>query len=160
MKRYHLYDTQAGRVIKSGVPWPRADGGPIEGLADHLLYLEILPPPQAPAFDVTKEVLGVTETLDLEARQVVRGWEIKARAVPPHVTAAQLRRWLLRAGLLPQVEAALAAMPAGQVREEALIQWEYSIVYERGHPLVAALGGILGLDTAAIDAAFVAAAQL
>ena len=58
------------------------------------------------------------------------------------------------------VDAQIAAIPDVPTRERAQIEWEYATAYPHTHPLVAQLGAALGLTPAAIDAAFVAAAQL
>lgn len=76
--------------------------------------------------------------------------------VPQSVSAYQARAALLAAGLLSQVEAAVAAAPDEIVR----IAWEYATVVRRQSPFIAAIGPALGLDAAAIDTLFVAAAAI
>ena len=80
-------------------------------------------------------------------------------AVPEVVTMRQARLALLGAGLLAQVDAAIASMPEPQ-RTAASIEWEYSNALQRSNPFVSQLGAALGLDDAAIDAMFVEAAKL
>lgn len=80
-------------------------------------------------------------------------------AVPEVVTMRQARLALLGAGLLAQVDAAIASMPEPQ-RTAASIEWEYSNALQRSNPFVAQLGAALGIDDAAIDALFVAASKL
>jgi hypothetical protein len=67
----------------------------------------------------------------------------------------QARLALLGAGMLDDVEAAIAAAPRA-VR----IEWEYATQIERASPLVAAIAAELDLDAPALDALFAAAAQL
>jgi hypothetical protein len=74
---------------------------------------------------------------------------------PPAVTMRQARLALLGAGMLDDVEAAIAAAPRA-VR----IEWEYATQIERASPLVAAIAAELDLDAPALDALFAAAAQL
>lgn len=81
-------------------------------------------------------------------------------AIPSQITARQLRLWLAGAGLLDQIDAALAAIPDDMARTTAQIEWEYATSFERSHALIASIGTAIGLDDAQIDAAFVAAAQL
>lgn len=76
--------------------------------------------------------------------------------VPQSVSAYQARAALLAAGLLPQAEAAVVAAPDEIVR----IAWEYATVVRRQSPFISALAPALGLDDAAIDALFVAAAAI
>lgn len=75
--------------------------------------------------------------------------------VPASVTPRQARLALLGAGLLATVESQIAALP-----QAAQIEWEFANTIDRGSGLISALGGALGLDDAAIDALFIAAATL
>jgi len=75
------------------------------------------------------------------------------------VSMRQARLALLGAGLMPQVAAALEALPSPQ-REAAQIEWEYSNEVHRYRLFVQTLGATLGLTNAQLDALFVAAAQL
>ena len=80
-------------------------------------------------------------------------------AVPKEVTMRQARLALLAAGLLDQVDAAIASMPEPQ-KKAASIEWEYSNALQRSNPFVTHLGAALGLDESGIDALFVEAAKL
>lgn len=80
--------------------------------------------------------------------------------VPSHVTARQARQALLLAGLLDSVPAALQSLPDPVQRGLALIEWEHSQEFERSRPLVVAMGPLLGLTSAQIDALFIQAASL
>lgn len=77
--------------------------------------------------------------------------------VPAAVTARQARLALHAAGLLAQVEAAVAG--AGGATQ---IEWEYATIIERASPLLAAIAGPGGLDLTAeqVDALFLQAATL
>lgn len=79
--------------------------------------------------------------------------------VPPSVTPRQARLALLGAGLLAQVDAAIASMEEPQ-RSAVQIEWEYATAVERASPWVAGLGSALGLDDAALDQLFITAATL
>lgn len=79
-------------------------------------------------------------------------------AVPAAVTMRQARLALLGAGLLDDVDAAIAALPSPQ-KEAAKIEWEYSQEVQRHNGVVAALGPLLGLTDAQIDDLFLTAAQ-
>ncbi len=80
-------------------------------------------------------------------------------AAPAAITMRQARLALLGAGLLAQVNAAIAAMP-GATGEAARIEWEYAQEVRRDSPLVQSLGAALSLDQAAMDALFLAASVL
>lgn len=80
-------------------------------------------------------------------------------AVPAAVTMRQARLALLAAGKLTAVTAAISALPSPK-KEAAQIEWEYSQEVQRHNGFVAQLGPVLGLDAAALDALFVAAAGL
>lgn len=75
--------------------------------------------------------------------------------VPTSVTLRQAKLALLGAGLLSQVDAAIAA--AGTA---AQIEWSSASTVQRDSPLATSLAGALSLDSAALDALFVAAAAL
>lgn len=75
------------------------------------------------------------------------------------VTMRQARLALLGAGLLPTVDAAIAAM-SGPTGDAARIEWEYATTLERDWPLVSALADTLGLTDEQLDALFIQAAAL
>lgn len=79
--------------------------------------------------------------------------------VPQTVTMRQARLALLNAGLLATVNSTVAAME-GEAGDAARIEWDYSSEVHRNRPLVLSLGQALGLDAAALDALFIAAAAL
>ena len=81
-------------------------------------------------------------------------------STPDSVTAAQIRKWLVRHGItLAQVDAAIAALP-DSVREETQIEWEYEPVIHRSSSMLAQMAAGFGMDAAAIDAAFLEASGL
>ena len=84
--------------------------------------------------------------------------EIEARrkeSVPAVVSMRQARLALLAAGLLDDVEAAIAAGP-----QAARIEWEYATEVQRDYGLVLQLAPVLGLTDRQLDDLFVAAARL
>ena len=82
-----------------------------------------------------------------------------AVSVPAEVTMRQARLALHAAGKLAAVNAAIAALP-DPPKTAALIEWEYSSTVRRDSQFVAMLGPALGLDSAALDALFIAASKL
>jgi len=83
-----------------------------------------------------------------------------ARRAKLVVTMRQARRALLDAGLLDQVDAAIAAIADATERRQAEIDWEYATTVERLWPWVQTLGAALGLSAEALDALFELAATL
>lgn len=88
-------------------------------------------------------------------------WEVvtiepEAPHIPAVVSMRKARLALLGAGLLSQVNDAVAAMP-GIEGEAARIEWEYAQEVSRVSPLVAGLSVSLGLSDADLDALFLAA---
>lgn len=79
--------------------------------------------------------------------------------VPKSVTMRQARLALLGAGLLDDVEAAIAALPSPQ-KEAAKIEWEYSQEVQRHNSFVSVLAPMLGMTVEQTDALFIGAAQL
>lgn len=82
-----------------------------------------------------------------------------ARLTP--LTARQFRLGLIEAGRSPdQVAAAIEGLPSGPDKEKAKIEWEYATTFNRTHPLIATVGGALGLSDQQIDAMWLAAVSL
>lgn len=79
--------------------------------------------------------------------------------VPPRVTMRQARLALLQAGLLDEVEAALAALPGDEGRA-ARIEWDYSSEVWRNKPFVQQLAVSIGLSEAQLDELFITAAGI
>lgn len=79
--------------------------------------------------------------------------------VPAAVTMRQARLALLGAGLLDDVDAAIAALPSPQ-KEAAKIEWEYSQEVQRHNGFVSVLAPSLGLTDEQTDALFVQAEKL
>lgn len=73
-------------------------------------------------------------------------------AIPP-ISPRQIRLQLLKMGLTNQdiVSAIEAAIPEPD-RTKALIEWEYSVSFERRAPFVDAVGLLLGLNSTQLDA--------
>jgi len=81
-------------------------------------------------------------------------------AAPDSLTAVQIRLWLVAHGIsLEQVDAAIAALP-DDTREATRIEWEYSATIHRASSTLVAMATAFGMDSAAIDAAFLEASQL
>lgn len=102
--------------------------------------------------------MALTTRIDCETGEVeVIEVPDEAAAAPEAVTMRQVRLALLAAGLLGQVDSALAALPSPQ-REAAQIEWEYAAEIRRDSPTMAMMGAALGLTDEEIDALFVDAA--
>ena len=89
----------------------------------------------------------------------LRDPEPPAPVVPSQVSMRQARLALLAAGHLDAVEQAFDAMPA-DVKRAAQIEWEYAGHVERGSAFTQQMAAMLQLDETALDALFMAAAQL
>jgi len=79
--------------------------------------------------------------------------------IPKSVEMRQARRALNAAGLLANIEAAIAAMP-GLQGKDAQIEWEFSRTLQRDHPLTVAMVTQFGLSDAQLDTLFTAASKL
>ena len=90
--------------------------------------------------------------------EIVPG-EVPSDPVPVVVTMRQARLALLGAGLLAQVNTAVANMP-GAEGDAARIEWEYTKEVRRDSPLVAALSVALGLTDESLDNLYKVAAGL
>lgn len=90
--------------------------------------------------------------------EIVPG-EVPSDPVPKVVSMRQARLALLGAGLLAQVNTAVANMP-GTEGDAARIEWEYAQEVRRDSPLVAGLSAILGLTDETLDNLYKVAAGL
>jgi hypothetical protein len=75
-----------------------------------------------------------------------------APPVPLSISPLQARRALLAAGLLDDVEAALAEAP-----RETQLAWEYAVEVRRDDPMLITVAAALGLSAEQVDALFLAA---
>lgn len=85
--------------------------------------------------------------------------EPPAPPVPTSVTMRQARLALLQAGLLDQVDAAIASL-AGDEGKAARIEWDYANEVRRDSPLIAMFSANLGLSDEQMDKLFITAASL
>ena len=80
--------------------------------------------------------------------------------VPETITAVQIRKWLVAHGItLDSVDAAIAALPE-DVRDNTKIEWEYNTEIRRSSSMLAQMAAGFGMDSDAIDQAFIEAAGL
>jgi hypothetical protein len=92
-------------------------------------------------------------------------WEVEtaqppAQPVPQSVTMRQARLALLGAGLLDDIEEAIASIPDPVQRRAAQIEWEYATIVERNSALIQQLAPALGMTEAQMDELFATAAAL
>ena len=73
------------------------------------------------------------------------------------VTRLQALLALQAGGHLAAVDTYMATLARG---DSSRLAWENAQVFERGSPIVAAMGGMLGLNDAALDALFIVASGL
>lgn len=74
--------------------------------------------------------------------------------IPSSVTRLQALLALEAGGYLATVDAYMATLARG---DSSRLAWDNAQVFERSSPVVVAMGAMLGLDDAAIDALFIAA---
>lgn len=80
--------------------------------------------------------------------------------VPQVVTRRQAKQALAISGKLSLVQPAIDAIPDSTQRTLIQIEWDDSQEFQRNRASVIAIGTAIGLDSAGIDALFVAAAVL
>jgi hypothetical protein len=82
-------------------------------------------------------------------------------SVPSSISPRQIRLWFINNNIsLASVESAINSITDPILREKTLVEWEYSPYVERNHPMVEALGSVLGLNSQQIDQAFIEASSL
>jgi hypothetical protein len=80
-------------------------------------------------------------------------------ATPSVISMRQARLALLQSGLLPQVDAAIAAI-VGESGDAARIDWQFAQTVERSHHLVTTMATQLNLTTKQLDDLFTLGATL
>lgn len=83
----------------------------------------------------------------------------QALALAHVITEDEALAWAARGDLPARLSTAIASLPSEQ-RFPARMLLSSATTYERDHPLVPALGAMLGYDAAALDALWVSAAAL
>ena len=78
--RWAVYRVSAASVVRTGVKWPRADGGEIIGLDPDLVpLLEVVE--AQPAFDpATQRLQATPAVVDVDANTHTRGWVVVDRS--------------------------------------------------------------------------------
>ena len=111
------------------------------------------------------EVIGQLDLPDDTPEEI---WEEKLAkyAAPPaakqipDVTPRQMRQALILSGItMEQISTALNSLPEPQ-KSLAIIEWEYSIVFQRNRPLVAQVALMLGWTDEQLDQLWYFAATL
>lgn len=76
-------------------------------------------------------------------------------AVPPHIEARLLRKWLILRGYsIASIDVAIDAIADPVERELTRNEWEYATSYTRRHPMFPAFVRATGMSDALIDKAF------
>ena len=116
--------------------------------------------PENTVEDVSQRVVTIEE----DGVVVVRVWvEIipEPPMVPVSISPRQIRLWFIQNNIpLSTVENAINSIEDVVLRETTKVEWEYSPYVERNHPMINALGAILGLTPEQIDQAFITASVL
>lgn len=90
----------------------------------------------------------------------ITDWQFaQALALAHVITEDEALAWAARGDLPARMTTAVASLPSEQ-RFPARMLLSSATTYERDHPLVPALGAMLGYDAAALDALWAAAAAL
>jgi len=151
-----LYDTYTETLQ----PYPRSDNEPVVGLDPLYLVLELIEQ-EKPSHDPATHYLNQTEAIDLDALQVIHGWQLVAHEpMPVIVSMTALRLTLIEMELEDDVLAIISAMTDAKQKAAALAWWQTAQTVRRNHPLVAQLATALGKTDAEIDAIFAAAITL
>jgi hypothetical protein len=107
--------------------------------------------------DGSQDDLVANDMVAMTPEQVAQHTAPLPPAVPSSVEMIQARLALLHAGHLAAVRTAIANLP-GLAGDEAREVWEFSPRVRRDSTLVATMGALLGLNSAALDALFLDAA--
>ena len=141
---------------------------PIEPSLDELAMYGVYPllATDSPGYDPAAQTLEEATPVQIDdvwtqqwAVRALTPEELKAR-VPTIVTMRQARLALLQAGLLSQIEAAIAGIEEAGQRQAVQIEWAYAAEVNREHPWVQSLATALDLSEGQLDDLFTLAATL
>lgn len=116
------------------------------------------------------EVFGYDEKNqgDFIEAAILAGWEEQlvwpipsnsGPVIPASITQRQARIAMLDAGILDDVETAIASM-TGVEGKKAQIAWEWASEIRRDDPLLISIAGCLGLNSEQIDQLFLEASKI
>lgn len=86
--RWSILQVSTSQIIARNVPWPRADGGAIEGLDPDFVYL-LQSTDAKPDYDSRLYQLESTEQVDIEANTIRRTWGTTKRPLEDRLAAAE-----------------------------------------------------------------------
>jgi hypothetical protein len=91
-----------------------------------------------------------------ERDAIIEQWNNATPPPLPPVEAYQVRAWMIRGGMDPDLVPAIIAqvVPDGPQRKEALMRWDYAVRIPRDFPLVDVIGEQMNLTPEQIDAAW------
>jgi len=141
---YDWYATIARLPVMAGHKYFMACGGRIVSVSDDPGLFGVLPE------------FSVYRTADFEPT-VGHYWDGAVMRAPDRVvevTALQLRKALRAADLLGAFDIALS-----RLSDDARDEWAYGLAFRKDTPVIAAVWGAMGMDAAALDALFAAAAD-
>ncbi|MEZ5688696.1 MAG: hypothetical protein R3E21_07955 [Caenibius sp.] len=141
--------------------WPVTDPIMLMDGEHDVVAVAPVEPPVASAGQIAEQASPVLVDGQWTQAWTVRGLSAQEQAalVPQVVSMRQARLALLGSGNLAAVDAAIASLPSPQ-KEAAQIEWEYATEVQRDSALIASLAPALGMNDAAIDTLFVAAAAI
>jgi hypothetical protein len=123
-----------------------------------------------PEYDQATHKLALAQREEVRAKdepiKLIYSWEIlpltsedliaQRRMVYPSAESYQVRAWMIRGGLDPDLVPTIIAqvVPDGPQRKEALMRWDYAVRIPRDFPLVDVIGAQMNLTPEQIDAAW------
>lgn len=113
--------------------------------------------------DLVRHHYQVVVDTDTLPRYPGVGWVYKnGKCYPeiPSVTPRQIRQALILSGITrQQVEDGLNSLPEPQ-KSLALVEWEYSLIFDRGNDLVSQVAAMLGWNEDQLDQLWIFAGKL
>ena len=137
--------------------YPRADDEPVAGLSAEYQVFDVIQEPP-PNHDAATHYLSPAESVNVEAKTVTRSWEIVTN--PPPVVSMRSLQLCMSLAQTMAISAAIASMPEGKDKRDALIYWNRSITVARTNSVVASFAQMISATEAEVDALFAAAKQL
>jgi hypothetical protein len=108
-----------------------------------------------PSFEAESETEAASLMAITKTELSPKERNIPQNPIPNKVTPRQLRLALLKNGVNPSaISQAIQAIPDENIKQAALIEWEYAIYFERSHPLINSMASQLGMQASTVDDLF------
>lgn len=141
--------------MKTYIKFPHKDGTFQDGQGVKFLLIEETPNTYASQSYTRLEGADENEAAVAGGLTAIPATPAPPAPVPNQVSPRQFRLAMLQVGVSPSdVTTAIDAIADPVVKAAAQVEWEYAVVFERDHALIASLAASMGLSSQDVDNIF------